>query len=59
MFTRETSTRRFDGSGKVDNWEKWYRVRCPDCGGHFAMLEKTVERHYDETDVVHDEVPAR
>lgn len=47
-FTRKTATKRLGESGTVEKWEKWYRVHCPDCGEHFALLEKTVRIPYDE-----------
>lgn len=54
-FTRTRWTRTLEGDGRVECWEKWYRMHCPECGQTFATLEQSVRKKYDKEGVVRDE----
>lgn len=48
-FIRETSHRTCEGDGKVEVWQKWVQIHCPECGNTFAMLDDKVTREYELT----------
>lgn len=47
-FTRKLATSTLQGDGYVETHESWDKIRCPDCGNKFALLNKTVRIEHDE-----------
>lgn len=47
-ITRKTSPPRLEDDGHIEKWERWDRMHCPECGKHFALLDKTVKIPHDE-----------
>lgn len=47
-FTRESLSRRLEGTGTRRKYESWYRFQCEDCGHTFASRDRVVSRVFDE-----------